>query len=190
MKLGLTAFVAVLVSSSAGAQSGLLEGFERLLGANGSITVLIASDTNPDLSGHLIEMLSESAVKDLRVGIADGVEDREALRSDFEDKFAAQDVLRFCDQWLTEQAGQRSIADFVAAQFGGSLVVIDNDTNDRERFGPAIGEDPWLGVEENPILFGIFGEGSSTGLVMDAEQYRAAWQTVDGIPVGLDESGC
>ena len=62
--------------------------------------------------------------------------------------------------------------------------------NDRERFHPAIGEDPFEDRPENPILYGLFNPETGWSTVENAEEYRAAWQTLDGLPRGQDPNGC
>ncbi len=165
-----------------------------LLGADGEVVVLMAGRVDlPALEGGL-DALAVSAVASVRFGIARDVAD--AGRPVRREVLAAVEGRRLpgwqvCPDWLKPWKGYATslVADELIARYGGSIVVIDGGANDRARFHSETGEDPLLGIAENPILAGLLDGRTAPAHVTDPNLYRGAWQAVDGI-AATDVHGC
>lgn len=189
-KLLLTAMLVVPAFAAVSEELDSNRAMEFLREADGSVTVLLADEINATFVDALSHILLESTASNVRFGIAEGLEGREEMIGILNDKFADRSGWVVCERWLTEEGFQDRMAGELVNNYSGSLVVIDNGENDRERFHPAIGEDPWMGAGENPILFGLFSAETPLGLIEDAERYRAAWQVIDGMAHGVNVNGC
>ena len=168
--------------------------FDEFARADGSVAVLMAGEVDPRLVVPLMQTVAAGGAESVRIGVAADVPGRQALLEEFTALGSDRVGWDVCSDWLTPMwdgdTRAQEMSSFLQETFGGSIVVLDNGPNDRERFHPAIGEDPFEGQAENPIFHGLFHPEAGWSVIEDPDDYRAAWQTLDGLPRGQDVNGC
>lgn len=178
----------VAMASQASAEDvSAMDVLEMLRTADGSARVLMAGDVDMNLLEGVLVSLAEAPVHAVRFGVADNVPNRDAILKRLED--AGREEWGVCDLWLTKE-GMTDSAAKELAEFGGSLIILDNGENDEERFHPAIGEDPNLGREENPMIFGFLDAVTDWGVLSDPMKYDVTWSWVYVFPLDMSEGGC
>ena len=191
---GTAIFSCVLATAGAADPMSREDLLATLRGADGEVVILVAGRVDlPALDG-VLDLLRASAAVSVRFGVARDVADegrpvrREVLAAIEGDRPPGWLV---CHDWLEPWPGYATspMADDLAERYGGSIVVIDGGPNDRDRFHPEIGEDPVLGMAENPVLAGLLDGRTAPERVTDPDLYRGAWQAVDGI-IATDAQGC
>ena len=168
--------------------------FDEFATADGSVAVLMAGEVDPRLVVPLMQTVAAGGAESVRIGVAGDVPGRQALLDELTALGSGRSGWDVCSDWLTpmwdDDTRPERMSSFLQETFGGSIVVLDNGVNDRERFHPAIGEDPFEGRAENPIFHGLFHPEAGWSVVEDPDDYRAAWQALDVVPWGQDVNGC
>lgn len=187
-----TSFFAALVSQAGAEQASSGDILGILRTADGSARVLMAGDVDMNLLEGVLVSLAEAPAYAVRFGVADNVPNRDAVLNRLEE--ADRAGWGVCHLWLTEK-GMASeyiyngaISDL--AKLGGSIIILDNGKNDEERYHPAIGEDPNLGREENPIIFGFLNALTDWDVLSDPTKYDFTWSWVYSFPLDMSEGGC
>lgn len=187
-----TAFFAALACQAGAEQASSGDILDMLRTADGSARVLMAGDVDMNLLEGVLVSLAEAPVHAVRFGVADNVPNRDAVLKRLGE--AERDGWGVCDLWLTKtgMASEYSYNGALSelADFGGSLIILDNGENDEERFHPAIGEDPNLGREENPMIFGFLDAVTDWGVLSDPMKYDVTWSMVYSYPLDMSEGGC
>jgi hypothetical protein len=180
------------VVDNAALDAGVLQ---ELMNADGSVVVLLTSNVDPAALGAVLSALASATTTNVRFGISDSLSNFREVTDQIEAVSQSNEEWQVCAGWLmTERTatgtGSAVIAE-ISGRFSGSLIVMDNGSDDSDRYHPAIGEDSVIGLGENPAIFGATNPSLGMGLVTDQNDYRAAWETaVYGMSQGSDPAGC
>lgn len=193
MKTSLTTALILIFAGTASADQDIsaAQVLDMLSAADGSVRVLVAGEVDMNLLEGVLVSLAAAPASAVRFGIADDVENRDEimnrLRGDSSDRWGV------CDLWLTPDGTPVDRARAVAALggFGGSLIVLDNGENDEDRFHPESGDDPNLGRDTNPIIYGFLDPLTDWGVMANPVEYEASWNAfVYDFPLDMSEAGC
>lgn len=148
-------------------------------GADGQVRVLMAGEVSADRLDFLLAQLGASQAKAVRFGVASNVPNRDEVIDRIRSATVGRAGWEMCS-WLVGSPGSFVFDNALRAlePLGGSLVILDNGTNDEDRFHPAVGEDPNIGREENPILSGMMRVSMRPQVVQDETAYEGAWSLV------------
>lgn len=187
-----TAFFAALACQAGAEQASSGDILDMLRTADGSARVLMAGDVDMNLLEGVLVSLAEAPAYAVRFGVADNVPNRDAILNRLDE--AGLDAWAVCDLWLTRKGSPdefvyKGMLEMLEVN-GGSIVVLDNGDNDEDRYS-SHGEDPNLGRDENPIIFGFLDPVTDWGLLADPVQYEAMWNGfVFNFPLDLTQAGC
>lgn len=181
----LAALVASGAAQTAAAETiSAMELLDLLRSADGSVRVLMSGDVDMNLLEGVLVSLADAPADAVRFGVAGSVPNR----ADVVARIQSADIAAWamCDLWLRDDDG------FTAqlAEIGGSLILMDNGENDEDRYHPSQ-DDPNLGREENPMVFGFLDAVTDWGLITDPVEYEVSWNSfVYNFPLNVNDGGC